>query len=105
MKKYLFSMLVLSLLVFAGAKSVVACSCAVSKYKSISRQVKQAYEDSAAVFSGEVLSITKAPDTFYLQVKFKVDKSWKNGLANEVLITTGSGGGDCEKIYCVRLRR
>ncbi len=48
-----------------------------------------------AIFSGEVIEVIKKPDVYFVEVKFKLDKSWKNELKDAASITTGRGGGDC----------
>jgi hypothetical protein len=72
-----------------------ACYCAIP-------EVKQAYEQAAAVFAGEVVEIT-SPRTFdenrpladrlYI-IKFKVNKSWKGSFPSlEVPVFSGQGNG------------
>ena len=66
-----------------------------NRAKSPKKLIAKAYAESAAVFYGEVIEITRKPENFYVTVKFKVEKVWKNQSTNEVIIQTGQGGGDC----------
>ena len=89
MKKILFSTFIFCFLALT-ASEVFACSCLSDK-----PEVKEAYEDSAAVFYGKVIKITQKPKSSYLTVKFKVEKAWKNRSGAEIIIQTGQGGGSC----------
>lgn len=57
--------------------------------------VTKARNKAKAVFSGEVVEVIQNPQVFYVEVKFKVENSWKQARADEVIIRTGRGGGDC----------
>ena len=77
--------------------SVLACSCALPT-GSVRQQVEKARKDSRAIFSGTVIEVT--PVVPYrlgvgFSVKFRVDRSWKGRISEEIAIFTGSGGGDC----------
>src|SRR4030095_8655022 len=50
------------------------------------KSVKKALERSAAVFSGEVLAVKSGP--YFLQARFRVERSWKGVEAEEVLVST-----------------
>ncbi|HEY0462219.1 MAG TPA: hypothetical protein VGC97_24005 [Pyrinomonadaceae bacterium] len=93
MKKIIFLTFIFCFLALTASKSF-ACSCALPS-RSLEKQIAIAYEKSAAVFYGEVVEITRDPEKFYVKVKFKVEKSWKNQIESEVVIQTGEGGGDC----------
>ncbi|MEP6902271.1 MAG: hypothetical protein ABJA66_11005, partial [Actinomycetota bacterium] len=95
MKKILFSTFIFCFLILS-ASEVFACTCDLPVGKqSPKKQIKKAYKESMAVFYGEVIEITLKPENFYVTVKFKVEKSWKNQSDSEVIIQTGQGGGDC----------
>ena len=77
----------------AGA---VACTCDLpSPGTTQKQQLSEARKKSKAVFSGEVVEVIAGPQTAYLKVRFKLEKSWKGVLADEVIVVTGRGGGDC----------
>jgi len=50
------------------------------------KSVKKALQRSAAVFSGEVLAVKSGP--YFLQARFRVERSWKGVEAEEVLVST-----------------
>lgn len=69
-----------------------ACSCAQPP------SVEDELERSQAVFSGKVLEV-KEQKNFKGYVKkrvlIEVEETWKGVSESQVIITTGSGGGDC----------
>jgi hypothetical protein len=86
MKKTAFILSMLfSLFLFSAGESF-ACSCLVS-LKPQNIQVKESFDNSAAIFSGEILDITPQGE-WELKVKIKVEKSWKPKLSNEITLTT-----------------
>jgi len=96
MNKIIFTIFLFALFTALNATDIFACSCSLPiENKSIDEQVKEAYKNSTAVFSGEVLEVIKNPDAYFVEVKFKVVKSWKNEFKDSVLVRTGQGGGDC----------
>lgn len=79
-----------------GVNGAFACSCSLPRgNKSIKAQVEKAHKESAAVFVGEVIEIVKKPNTYFVTVKLKVEKTWSNEYKKEVFLVTGQGGGDC----------
>lgn len=95
MKKTLF-LAIISLCFFTFcAAEAFACSCILDEETPVEIQIEKAHEGAAAVFSGEVVEITKEPDTFSVKVKLKVKKSWKSKLSDEVIITTAINDGLC----------
>lgn len=52
------------------------------------KSVKGAIKQSAAVFSGEVLEMKNGRN--YLEVRFRVERSWKGVKAEEVSVSTDS---------------
>src|SRR5215203_46385 len=94
MKKPIFLVAVIVFFMLS-ADNIFGCSCLVPSNQPLSRRIKKAYLESAAVFYGEVTEITQKPEDFDLTVKIKVEKSWKNQTRAEVIIHTGRGGGDC----------
>jgi hypothetical protein len=91
-KVALISVALLGLVLFA-AESSFACSC-IRTLKPLKVQVKEAFKDSTAIFYGEVISITPGSE-FVVTVKFKVGKSWKGKLTEEVTITTPENSAMC----------
>lgn len=92
MKKFIFFA---SLFFILHSNDVMACSCVLPKSNSLSKLVKEAYKKSNVVFTGEVIEVKTKPNTYFVEVKFKVFDSWKIGLPEEITIITGQGGGDC----------
>jgi hypothetical protein len=75
-----------------GPATSHACSCAEPP------SVESELERSKAVFSGEVLEVKEQKDfRGYMKNKvlFEVTDTWKGVTESQVIITTGSGGGDC----------
>ncbi len=95
MNKIIFTIFLFTFFTVLNVSSVLACSCVLLGNESIEKQVREAYTNSTAVFSGEVLEVVKNPDAYFVEVKFKVVKSWKNEFKDSVLVRTGQGGGDC----------
>jgi len=95
MNKIIFTIFLFVFFTVLNASNVLACSCVPQGSESIETQVKEAYTNSKAIFSGEVIEVIKKPDVYFVEVKFKLDKSWKNEFKDTVSITTGRGGGDC----------
>jgi hypothetical protein len=93
MRKATFISLALLGLVLFAAHSSFACSC-IRTFKPLKLQVTEAFKESAAIFSGEVISITPSSES-EVAVKFKVGKSWKGKFAEEVIITTPQNGAMC----------
>jgi hypothetical protein len=92
MKKILFSLGIFGIFVL-GTGKVFACSCVFLPEGK--KAVATAYKNSTVVFYGKVISISKNTENYYVTVKFKVEKSWKNQSKDELTIQTGQGGGDC----------
>jgi hypothetical protein len=93
MKKIIFLTFIFCLLALTASETL-ACSCAQPNVK-LEKAIEGAYKQSVAVFYGEVVEINRNPENFYVTVKFRVEKSWKNTAVKEVPIQTGLGGGDC----------
>ena len=93
MKKILFIAVLSFMFLFASAADSFACSCRISP-EPIKKQVKDAYTESSAVFSGEVLEITQK-DEWTVAVRIKVGKSWKGGFSQEIIINTSKESSMC----------
>jgi len=79
-----------------GPSIAFACTCSLPQpSKSLKRQVAEARKESRVVFVGKVLEVKSDPQLLYVEVKFKVERSWKQSQGSELTITTGRGGGDC----------
>ena len=95
MKKAIYISLALTLFLLASAEKAFACSC-LRSLEPEKKQVQQAFTDSTAIFSGEVLEISEdSADQNSLLVKFKVAKLWKGELNREVTITTAKDSAMC----------
>lgn len=96
MNRIIFSVLFCVVFITFTASDISACSCnLLIGSKSLEKQVKESYKQSSAVFIGEVVEIIKKPDVFFVEIKFKVEKTWNNESQKEITITTGQGNGDC----------
>ena len=98
MKKVIFITLLSFMFLFAAADSF-ACSCRFSP-APVKKQVKDAYADSSAVFSGEVLEIT-SKDEWNITVRIKVGKSWKGQFSQEIIINTNKESSMCGYAFAV----
>ncbi|MGI8469544.1 MAG: hypothetical protein ACR2N3_13935 [Pyrinomonadaceae bacterium] len=99
MKFSIFLIIVFYFFAFSASKNF-ACTCELPlKNLSVKSQIFKAYKQSVAVFYGEATEINKNPKNFYVSVKFKVEKSWKNHSFQELIIQTGLGNGDCGYIF------
>src|SRR5438132_978550 len=72
-------------------QSAYACSCASQGGPSPS----EAFEKSAAVFSGEVKEIDQNDSSNTKIVKFDVQRVWKGVSGNQTTVITGSDDGNC----------
>ncbi len=108
MKKFIVSISFCAVILVLFACNIFACTCSLPfGNNSFKKEIKEAYKNSSAVFSGEVIEVIKKPEVYSVEVKFKVNKSWKGDLDNIVTISSGLGSGDCGykfqvgKIYLV----
>ncbi|RTE11448.1 LPXTG cell wall anchor domain-containing protein [Paenibacillus whitsoniae] len=88
----LMTFVVSSILVIYFPSRVQACSCALpsSAQDQLSR--------SQAVFAGRVMGVKEQRflnGGMAKAVRFEVSRVWKGEAASEIIIYTGSGGGDC----------
>lgn len=98
MKVIIFSIFALVFLFALNAGDVFACTCSLPKgNKSDEQQVKESYKNSSIVFSGEVVEVIKNPNSFFVTVRFEVEKTWDNKeFQKEITVSTGQeGGGSC----------
>lgn len=73
-----------------------ACTCGLPyPSRTLKQQVIEARNKSEAVFSGKVIEVVENPQVFYVIVRFKVQRSWKQISTDEVRVFTGRGSGDC----------
>lgn len=95
MKKAVYISLALALCVFASAENAVACSC-VASLEPEKKQIRNAFNGAAAIFSGEVVEIIESPtDKNSWLVKLKVAKLWKGESKREITITTAKENSMC----------
>lgn len=88
----LMTFLVSSILVLYLPSRVQACSCALPS--SVEDQLSR----SEAVFAGRVLGVKEQRflnGGMAKAVRFEVSRVWKGEAVSEIIIHTGSGGGDC----------
>jgi len=96
MNKITFTIFFFAFFTFLNASSILACSCVPQGSESIETQVKEAYTNSTAVFIGEVVEVIKKPDSFFVTVRFRVEKTWNNKESQkEITLSTGRDDGFC----------
>ncbi len=93
MKKFIYISLALSIIFIASAEKTFACSCMVTN-SPIEAQIKKAFTDSNAVFSGEVIEV-KAKDENTISVKIRKHLIWKGEDMQEFVVTTSSESSMC----------
>ena len=93
MKKVIFITLISLMFLFVSANDLFACSCVASP-DPVKQQVKDSYKNSAAIFSGEIISITPK-DEWTVSVKIKAEKSWKGKFSKEIIISTSKDSAMC----------
>jgi hypothetical protein len=94
MRRFASVILLTSAFVLIKPASSFACHCIPSNSQlTASQKVSRAATESKAVFSGRVIEVNPRAD--YVEVKFKVEKSWKHTSVGEITITTGLGHSDC----------
>ena len=96
MKRVVFSLVGVVVLVMLARVEGFACTCA-SPYPtpSLKTQVRTALSEARAVFSGKVLEVTDDPQALSVVVRLRVERVWKGSPGREVRLVTGRGGGDC----------
>jgi len=96
MNKIIFTIFFFAFFTVLNASSVLACSCAPQGSESIEMQVKEAYTNSTAVFVGEVAEVIEQPDSLFVTVRFRVEKTWSNKeFQKEITVSTGRDDGFC----------
>jgi len=88
----LMTFLVLSIMTIFIPSTVYACSCARPQ------TVEAQFSRSEAVFAGRVLEVKEQRYLNGSMTKaalFEVSHIWKGGPESQIIIHTGSGGGDC----------
>jgi hypothetical protein len=88
----LMTVLGLSFIMIFHSSNVYACSCAQPQ------AVKDQFSRSEAVFSGKVLEVKEQRNVNGSMTKaalFDVSRIWKGGTDSQIIVHTGSGGGDC----------
>ena len=96
MRKILLPATILFFLLILNTENIFACSCVLPVGNlSLKKQVENSYKTASAVFSAEVIEISQQPNVYNVIIKLKVSKSWKRINSQEIILTTGRGGGDC----------
>jgi hypothetical protein len=94
MKKFLI--IASFLFVIFYAEKTYACSClAPDPNQSLEQQVTEAYENSTAVFSAKVLSISENSAEYSKTIKLKLTKSWKGKFGKSITVTTAMDSAMC----------
>jgi hypothetical protein len=93
MKKTVFILSAAVLFFLVSAEKSLACSC-VANTKPLKTQVKEAFNNSNAIFSGEVIEVSPISE-YEAAVRIKVERSWKGGLSNEITLTTAKDSAMC----------
>lgn len=99
MNKAQICFFVVLVIVFFAAQNALACSCIPSLNEPLETQVKQAKQESEAVFTGKVLEIVENFDDGYIRVKIEVANWWKGNLSKEIIILSGSDDGNCRYAF------
>ena len=96
--KHAFVLMGIVLMLAYSSIDAFGCSCDLPwPNRTLKQRVTKARNDSRAVFSGVVAKIDQAP--YSISVTFKVERSWKGALPNQVVVLTGRGGGDCGYLF------
>ncbi|KRE93230.1 hypothetical protein ASG89_06925 [Paenibacillus sp. Soil766] len=88
----LMTVLGFSFMTIFHSSNAYACSCAMPQ------TVEAQFNRSEAVFAGRVLDVNEQRNLNGSMTKaalFDVSHIWKGGTASQIIIHTGSGGGDC----------
>jgi hypothetical protein len=94
MKKYIYITIAIIAFTIAAADTSYACSCMASR-DSVKTQITKAYKNSAAIFSGKVISAKQTEDGSYFIFTFAVNGSWKGKLGKEVTVITAKDSSMC----------
>lgn len=96
MKKPLFSMLGIVILMALVQADSLACTCFAPFPKiTLRARVLRARSEARAVFTGQVLEITEVPETFSVVVKLRVGRVLKGSVPEELSIVTAISDGIC----------
>lgn len=94
MKKTIYITLAMIAFTFAAAETSLACSC-IAPTGKLKTQVTNAFKDSAATFTGKVISMEKTSDGNYWIVKLTVQTTWKGTGTSEITIKTALDSAMC----------
>lgn len=89
---FLLICLIVSFMTILIPSNVYACYCAESL------TVEAQLSHSEAVFSGHVLEVKDVRNlngSMTKSILFEINEIWKGGSESQIIIHTGSGGGDC----------
>jgi hypothetical protein len=92
--KILIMFITLVLFTMTVPPAANACSCVEPP------SVKEEFARSQAVFSGKAIKWMEEEDVSFRanhtqKILFEVQQNWKGASKSQMIITTGSGGGDC----------
>jgi hypothetical protein len=93
MKKNIYILLALAVILIASAENSFACSCVV-KDEPLEKQIQNAFADSGAVFSGVVMAVEPAGEYAY-SVTIKTASVWKGEVMKEFTVTTARQSAMC----------
>ena len=103
MSKIIFSFIFAIFLIASAATNIFACDCIRSGNDDLQELVEFDYKNSEAVFSGEVIGISKNPGSLVVKVKFKIEKSWKN-ISQEEVSLIASNNDECGYVFKIGKR-
>ncbi len=93
MKKIIFLIFIAASLLIVNTSFASACSCMITP-------IREAFEESTAVFSGKVVDVNIPSGIFIssgdlAKVTFEVSKIWKGSDYKTLVLTTARGGASC----------
>ncbi|MEP6945867.1 MAG: hypothetical protein ABJA02_08120 [Acidobacteriota bacterium] len=101
MKKAVYFSLALILFGLASAENAFACSCVASPDPA-ETQIRAAFSNSEAIFSGKVVEIKESPaDPTRMIVRIKLAHSWKGSAKREIFISTAKESSMCGYLFQV----
>lgn len=95
MKKTAFYLVTLVIIFAANYGAAYACSCLAPDTDDIRVLVEKDYKNATAVFSGEVIEITRDEAAMEISVKFRREKNWKGSAPAEFILKTADNSAMC----------
>ncbi len=95
MKKIVFCLFSFIIIFAANYSASHACSCLAPETDDLRVLVETDYKNSTAVFSGEVIEITRDEAAMEIRVKFRREKNWKGDAPEEFILKTADNSAMC----------